>query len=126
MAARPFTRRQALQNQAFLEALGEAGNPRLAARLLGVHRSTYQKRRAKSAAFAQDWDAALAAAHACFHEQSGPRGPEGTVTFPHGEMEVPEPGKVTVPIPSAPRAASSGSAAPAAAASSSAARRRAG
>ncbi len=37
---RPFTRRQALQNQAFVEALAETGNPRLAARLLGVHRST--------------------------------------------------------------------------------------
>ncbi|HVQ10205.1 MAG TPA: hypothetical protein VMS43_17445 [Allosphingosinicella sp.] len=78
MAHRPFTRRQALQNQAWLEALRATGNPRLAARLLGVHRSTYLKRRARSAAFAQDWDAQLAAAHADFHLAGGPRPPEGT------------------------------------------------
>jgi hypothetical protein len=77
MAHRPFTRRQALQNQAWLEALRATGNPRLAARMLGVHRSTYLKRRAKSAAFAQAWDAALAAAHADFRRAGGPRPPEG-------------------------------------------------
>ena len=71
-----FTRRQALENAAFLDALRQTGNPRLAARLLGVHRSTYTKRRAKSAAFAQCWDAALAAAHAAFHEAGGTRAPE--------------------------------------------------
>jgi hypothetical protein len=76
MAHRPFTRRQALQNQAWLDALRATGNPRLAARMLGVHRSTYLKRRAKSAAFAQDWDAQLAAAHAAFHLAGGPRPPE--------------------------------------------------
>ncbi|HYI64755.1 MAG TPA: hypothetical protein VEW71_07720 [Allosphingosinicella sp.] len=76
MAHRPFNRRQALQNAAFLEALRQTGNPRLAARLLGVHRSTYTKRRARSAAFAQGWDAALAAAHAAFHLAGGPRPPE--------------------------------------------------
>jgi hypothetical protein len=81
---RPFNRRQALENAAFLDALRHTGNPRLAARLLGVHRSTYTKRRARSAAFAHAWDAALAAAHAAFHEAGGPRppepAPEGTVT----------------------------------------------
>ncbi len=89
MAHRPFTRRQALQNQAFLEALRATGNPRLAALMLGVHRSTYTKRRAKSAAFAQDWDAALAAAHAAFHEAGGASAPEpGTVTrnCPHSNL----------------------------------------
>jgi len=75
MPARPFTRRQALQNAAFLRALSQTGNPRLAARLLGVHRSTYTKRRAKSAAFASAWDAALAAAHAAFHLAGGPDPP---------------------------------------------------
>lgn len=70
---RPFTRRQALQNQAFLAALEETGNPRLAARLLGVHRSTYMKRRAKCPVFAAQWDAMIAAAHARFHESGGPR-----------------------------------------------------
>jgi hypothetical protein len=96
MAHRPFTRRQALQNQAWLAALRQTGNPRLAARLLGVHRSTYMKRRAKCAAFAQDWDAALAAAHAAFHLAGGPRPAEGTVArnCPHshrtkgGELHV--------------------------------------
>jgi len=75
MPHRPFTRRQALQNHAFLEALRDTGNPRLAARLLGVHRSTYTKRRAKCAVFAHHWDAAIAAAHARFHEQGGPGAP---------------------------------------------------
>jgi hypothetical protein len=64
VAHRPFTRRQALQNRAFLRALRATGNPRLAADLIGVHRSTYAKRRAKSPAFALAWDAAIAAAHA--------------------------------------------------------------
>jgi hypothetical protein len=76
MPSRPFTRRQALQNRLFLQALRRTGNARLAARELNVHRATYLKRRAKSAAFAQDWDAALAAAHAAFHLAGGPRPPE--------------------------------------------------
>ena len=61
---RPFTRRQARQNEAFLAALAETGNARLAARRLRVHRSTYTKRRAKCPAFAARWTAALAAAQA--------------------------------------------------------------
>ena len=61
---RPFNRRQALENQAFLAALRRTGNARLAARELGVNRSTFTKRRAKDAAFAAEWDAALALAHA--------------------------------------------------------------
>lgn len=71
---RPFNRRQALENQAFLAALARTGNARLAARELGVHRSTFTKRRAKDAAFAAEWDAALALAHARLRQ--GPaRGP---------------------------------------------------
>jgi hypothetical protein len=58
---RPFTRAQALQNRAFLEALASTGNARLAARALGVHRSTYLKRRAADPTFAARWDAALLA-----------------------------------------------------------------
>jgi hypothetical protein len=73
---RPFNRRQALQNAAFLAALARTGNARLAARELGVHRSTFTKRRAKSAAFAAGWEAALAAAHAAFQLAGGPRPPE--------------------------------------------------
>lgn len=72
---RPFTRRQALENTRFLDALRRTGNPRLAADLLGVHRSTYTKRRARCAAFAQNWDAAIAFAHAAFHEAGGPSSP---------------------------------------------------
>ncbi|HEV2079220.1 MAG TPA: hypothetical protein VGR19_04910 [Allosphingosinicella sp.] len=57
---RPFTRRQSLQNARFLEALAQTGNARLAAQSLGVHRSTYTKRRSKDAAFAARWESALA------------------------------------------------------------------
>jgi hypothetical protein len=77
--APPFTRRQARQNARFLEALAQTGNARLAARRLGVNRSTYTKRRARNAAFAQDWDAALAAAHARFHLAGGERPPEPVI-----------------------------------------------
>src|SRR5690606_16242658 len=62
--ARPFNRRQALENQAFLAALRRTGNARLAARELGLHRSTFLKRRARHPAFAAEWDAALTLAHA--------------------------------------------------------------
>src|SRR5688500_6407072 len=61
---RPFNRRQALENQAFLAALARTGNARLAARELGVHRSTFTKRRVRDAAFAAEWDGALALAQA--------------------------------------------------------------
>lgn len=74
--ARPFTPRQALENARFLEALRRTGNARLAARQLGVHRSTYLKRRARDAAFAAGWEMALAAAHAAFHLSGGARPPE--------------------------------------------------
>jgi hypothetical protein len=76
MPARPFTRRQHFQNAAFLDALRRTGNARLAAATLGVHRATYTKRRARSAAFATEWDMALAAAHAAFHRAGGARAPE--------------------------------------------------
>jgi hypothetical protein len=79
MPARPFTRRQAAENARFLAALAETGNARLAARSLGVHRATYTKRRARSAAFATSWDAALAAAHARFKLAGGERPPEAGV-----------------------------------------------
>jgi hypothetical protein len=62
--ARPFTRAQSLQNRAFLRALERTGNVREAARDLGIHRSTLTKRRAAHPAFAAEWDAALALAHA--------------------------------------------------------------
>jgi hypothetical protein len=59
---RPLNRRQARENARFLAALARTGNARLAAHVLGVHRSTYTKRRAKHPAFAAAWDAALAEA----------------------------------------------------------------
>ena len=62
--ARRFNRRQALENQAFLAALRRTGNARLAARELGIHRATLTRRRAAHPAFAAEWDAALALAHA--------------------------------------------------------------
>lgn len=74
---RPFTRRQALQNAAFLDAVARTGNARLAARELGVHRSTYTKRRSKCALFAAQWDMALAAAQARLHKAGGTPPPAG-------------------------------------------------
>ncbi len=59
---RRSARNRALENRAFLAALAETGNARLAAASLGVHRSTYLKRRARDPAFAARWDAALLAA----------------------------------------------------------------
>jgi hypothetical protein len=67
---RPFNRRQTLENDRFLAALRRTGNARLAARELGVHRATYTKRRARDAAFAAEWDAALALAHARLNQSS--------------------------------------------------------
>ncbi|UUY00018.1 hypothetical protein [Sphingomonas sp. J315] len=61
---RPFNRRQAHENAAFLAALRRTGNAREAARSLGFHRSTMTKRRARDPAFAAEWDAALVFAHA--------------------------------------------------------------
>ena len=70
---RLLTRRQAAQNAAFLAELARTGNARLAARRLGLHRSTFTKRRIKHpAAFATQWDAALVAAQAALNRQKNP------------------------------------------------------
>jgi hypothetical protein len=74
---RPFTPRQAAQNAAFVEALRRTGNPRLAAASLGVHRSTYSKRRAKCAVFATQWDGAILACHAALRLGGGERPAQG-------------------------------------------------
>lgn len=74
---RGFNRRQALENEAFLAALRRTGNPRLAAASLGVHRSTYTKRRARCAAFATRWDGAIVACDAALELGGGPRPAEG-------------------------------------------------
>lgn len=73
---RPFNRRQAKENAAFLAALRRTGNAREAARSLGFHRSTMTKRRARDAAFAAEWDAALVFAHA--HLNSAEQQPDTT------------------------------------------------
>ncbi|HEX8238374.1 MAG TPA: hypothetical protein VF574_01395 [Allosphingosinicella sp.] len=78
---RPFTPRQRAQNEAFLEALRRTGNPRLAAASLGVHRSTYSKRRRKCAAFATRWDCAILACHAALKLGGGERPAEGVSAF---------------------------------------------
>ena len=80
---RPFNRRQALENQAFLAALRRTGNARPAARELGVHRSTFSKRRARYTAFAAEWDAALALAHARLREGSPVQPLRSGETEPH-------------------------------------------
>jgi hypothetical protein len=56
--------------------LRETGTPGSRREALGVHRSTYTKRRGKCAVFATRWDAAVAAAHAAFHLAGGARAPE--------------------------------------------------
>lgn len=75
---RPFNRRQAKENAAFLAALRRTGNAREAARSLGFHRSTMTKRRARDAAFAAEWDAALAIAHAHLNRAAPP--PDAALT----------------------------------------------
>jgi hypothetical protein len=79
----PFTLAQARENARFLAILRETGNARYAAREINRRNSTMQTRRATHAGFAQDWEAAAAAANAAFHLGGGKRGPEsksGTVT----------------------------------------------
>lgn len=61
---RPLTRAQQMENAAFLRHLRKSGNTVTAARALGFPRGRFDKRRAKHPAFAQQWDAALAIAHA--------------------------------------------------------------
>lgn len=78
---RPFNRRQAAENDAFLDQLRRTGNARLAARAVGAHRAKFTRRRAKHAAFAARWEMALAACHAAMTLGGGPRPPEGTRTF---------------------------------------------
>jgi hypothetical protein len=72
---RPLTREQALQNHAFLEALEQTGNIRLAARQAGIQYGTVQHRRRHHPAFAQEIDAALALAHAQLQAGGGCRPP---------------------------------------------------
>ncbi|HEY6815984.1 MAG TPA: hypothetical protein VI168_10630 [Croceibacterium sp.] len=96
--ARRFNRRQALENQAFLAALRRTGNARLAARELGVHRATYTKRRTAHPAFAAEWDAALALAHARLNNPPRARSGRGTAGAAGGGG-VPAAGRNMAPEP---------------------------
>ncbi|HEX9964376.1 MAG TPA: hypothetical protein VGB04_05265 [Allosphingosinicella sp.] len=73
--ARPLTPLQAHENRRFLDALARTGNARMAAREVGRAANSFHYRRKTHAAFAQDWDSAVAAAHARFHLAGGKRGP---------------------------------------------------
>jgi len=89
---RALTHAQLMQNAAFLEGLRKTGNARLAARALRVAHATFFKRRATHAAFAAEWDATLAAAHAAFRLAGGARPPESAqerVRDP-ATLEIPE------------------------------------
>lgn len=61
---RPFNRRQARENAAFLRLLPETGNIQLAARECGLHVPTLYSRRKVNTGFAAEWDAAVTAAQA--------------------------------------------------------------
>lgn len=78
---RPFTRTQALQNQAFLKALRRTGNIRFAAREVGLQYGTMQHRRAHHPAFAHAWAAALAFAQARLNK-NGLQGPKAKRSAP--------------------------------------------
>jgi hypothetical protein len=89
---RPFTALQAHENRLFLDALARTGNARMAAREVGRPANSFHDRRNKHPAFAQDWAAAAAAAHARFHLSGGRRGPE--VTPPPRSARSPSPSKL--------------------------------
>jgi hypothetical protein len=61
---KPLTRAQQMENAAFLRHLRRTGNASTAARALGFTRGRFIDRRYKHPAFAIQWDAALAIAHA--------------------------------------------------------------
>jgi len=73
---RPLTSRQLRENDDFLDALRRTGNARLAARDVGAYRAKFTRRRKKHAAFAAQWEMALAACHAAMTLGGGPRPPE--------------------------------------------------
>lgn len=77
---KPLTRAQQMENAAFLRHLRRTGNVCAAARALGFGRGRFIQRRRKHPAFATQWDAALAMAHA---DLSAAR--VGTAVPPPGE-----------------------------------------
>jgi hypothetical protein len=79
---RTFATRAAAENALFLEALRRTGNSSLAARETGLDRSTMRGRKRRSAVFAVQWEAAVAAAHAALRLGGGARPPEGPTEGP--------------------------------------------
>lgn len=77
---KPLTRAQHMENAAFLRHLRRTGNASEAARALGFGRGRFNERRKNHPAFAVQWDAALALAHATLTE-----GRAGTIVPPPGE-----------------------------------------
>ncbi|WP_375393070.1 hypothetical protein [uncultured Sphingomonas sp.] len=77
MPARPLTPAQRGQHAAFLRELARTGNAQAAARAIGVSDRTLHARRKVHPAFAQAWDATLAAAHARLHRAGGARSAPG-------------------------------------------------
>ncbi len=61
---KPLTRAQQRENRAFLRQLRKTGNACAAARALGLKRDRFNQRRLKHPAFAAEWEAMLALAHA--------------------------------------------------------------
>ncbi|MDJ0275749.1 hypothetical protein QLH51_02880 [Sphingomonas sp. 2R-10] len=76
---RPYSRKQALQNAAFLAELERTGNARDAARTLGLNRSMLTKRRNADPDFAQRWEAALTLAAARLARPDQTEGPARVV-----------------------------------------------
>lgn len=76
---RPYSRKQALQNAAFLAELERTGNARDAARVTGLNRSMLTKRRNADPDFAQRWEAALTLAAARLAKPDQAQGPARVV-----------------------------------------------
>mgnify|MGYP001478952089 CR=1 FL=1 len=72
-----MSREQALECAAFVEALEQTSNVSLAAAAVGMHRTTFIKRKRLYPAFATRWDAALVAAQAALKLGGGSRPPIG-------------------------------------------------
>jgi hypothetical protein len=86
---RPFNRRQARENAAFIRLLGETGNVELAARECGLHKPTLYSRRKAHAAFAAEWDAAMIAARARIAARPREAARAGKGRWPDGAKAAP-------------------------------------
>ena len=89
---RPYSRKQALQNAAFLRVLAQTGNARDAARSLGLNRSMLTKRRNADPDFAQRWEAAQVVAANRIADPDLPPG-EARVVRSAGRLQLRMPGK---------------------------------